>query len=165
MGSDLGCMFTCNPLCPCGKKKMTIYYFAKEIPQTPVYLSSGNKLTFDTADGNTGYVMTADPGMASQLNMLIQKGVGGIRVATAEEYEAFIELKKNYARKKQWREELRPGGDYAPDSVGRGAAAVEEPRRATEASISNPKPPEVRGEKVETPDKQVDFKPNTRRKK
>lgn len=89
---------------------METYAFAKEVPSTPIFLPNGKKLTFDTVDGQTGYTITADPGLAGQLFQMIQNGIGGVRQASLEEYEDFVKKKpgSETPQKRQWREEITP---------------------------------------------------------
>lgn len=149
---------------------MNVVYFAKEVPATPVWLGNGTKIQFDTVDGITGYTLSGDSGVISQLNQVIRKGIGGVRYASEEEYLEFLELKKNSEnRKRQWREEINPNGGYAPDIArSRGAAAAEnQPGRVRPSRISLKDAKEAQGVRRETKplDEPVEeFKPRTSKK-
>lgn len=138
---------------------MDVQFFSKEIPQTPIFLSNGSRLVFDTADGITGYTLTADPGVIAQLERCIRDGVGGVSRCTAEDYQAFVQKKMilpHGQQPRQWREEVRPN-QYAPqpDGVGRAVAA-----KAT-ATAAPPAPLKA----APVPEPAAEFKPKVARKR
>lgn len=134
---------------------MDISYFKKEVPQTPVYLQNGAKLVFDTADGITGFTLSADPGIIAQLQRCVSKGIGGVQPASQDEYGEFLKKKAILPHgqpPREWREEIRPT-QYAPQpDATRPAAAV----------VSPPPPPSVANP---APDPTTAFKPKTGLKK
>lgn len=66
-----------------------MYWFAKELPDQPFYLSSGKKFTFST-------LATEDAWMIGELRSAIRNGIGGVREVTQLEYE---EIKKKEREK------------------------------------------------------------------
>lgn len=136
---------------------METFFFKKLVPATPVYLSNGKKLTFDTVDGQVGYTMTADPALAHQLFAFMHKGIGDISVASAEEYEDFIKKKEpNAPLKRPWREELTPREVTFPGSE----------RSQNVAEVVKAKAPQMTAaQAVVPPAEQIPFKPRTSKKK
>lgn len=137
---------------------METFFFKKSVPATPVYLSNGKKLTFDTVDGQVGYTMTADPALAHQLFSFMQKGIGDISTASADEYEEFIKKKEpNVRPKRPWREELTPREVTFPGSE----------RSQNVAEVVKAKAPQMNAtaQPVAPPVDQVPFKPRTSKKK
>lgn len=139
-----------------------MHFWKKEIPQTPVYLSSGRKVTFDTVDGVTGYTITADPAVTAELNACVARGIGGVSSASKEEYDAFLSLKKNgTTRPKSWREELGPQQLFAQGAAGPVAVARPPQQFASQAATPVPAPAAA---PEQAPRTNVKFTPKTAKK-
>lgn len=135
---------------------MEVVAFAKEVPSTPIHLANGRKVIFDSTDGVTGYTISADPGIITQLDNCIRNGIGGVRRATIQEYEEFSKKKlpTGLNRPKQWREELSPSNINTAGVLA--AAAV---RPTIEAGPVAPAP--APAAPVAAAEPQKPFKPRT----
>lgn len=61
-------------------------YYSKELPESPIYLSSGQPMKFDV-------MTTSDAWLISELDAAIQNGVGGIISITKAQYDDAIKKK------------------------------------------------------------------------
>lgn len=132
-----------------------VTYYAKEVPSTPIHLSNGRKVIFDSLDGITGYTLTADPGIIAQLDNCIRSRIGGVRRATKEEYEEFSKKKLPVGKlpPKQWREELTPSNVHNLAVAPAEARPTFEPKPVAQPAPATPPAP------------QQPFKPKTSRRK
>ena len=71
---------------------LTKKYFRKEIVNTPLYLKGGGKVPFIALGGDIGILETDDATLIGQLEVAINRRMGGVIAITSEEFE---ELKKN----------------------------------------------------------------------
>lgn len=141
---------------------MTTVFFKKELPATPIWLSNGRKITFDTIDGRTGYTLSADPNIIAQLDGCIARGIGGVSRATPEEYEAFAGLKKNSTpQRKSWRDELTPQEVMRGQSIAVAPVAVGSSITPASAPVPKVAPAPA---PAPVPAQSQTFKPKTARK-
>lgn len=99
-------------------------YFAKSVPATPIYLSTGQKVNFPTVDGITGYYRTENEFLIAEFKSCIAGHRGGLRVIDAREYAEFEKKTQNSTPLRQpWREEFK-GRAVAPDTITRGVDAA-----------------------------------------
>ena len=68
-------------------------YYKQAGPDTPLYLSNGQKLVFPTIDGEYGYIVTNDKFLIGEINTAINQFKGGVSICTKDEYKGY--LKKN----------------------------------------------------------------------
>lgn len=69
-------------------------YFKKLVPSTPIWLSNGTPLRFETVDGNVGYYTTDDFYMLSELDACLRGNRGGVSEISASDYEEFLKKKE-----------------------------------------------------------------------
>lgn len=62
-------------------------HYIKELTRNPVYLG-GAKVRFEEFGNGNGGIVTANPLIQQSLETMIQRGQGGLRLVTAEEYAA-----------------------------------------------------------------------------
>ncbi len=138
---------------------MELIAFAKAVPQTPIILSNGRRVVFDSLDGQVGYTISADPGIISQLDNCIRNGIGDVRRIPMSEFEAFASKKKQPGSNhpKIWREELGANELSRP-----GAVAVAEARPTFDPQ---PAPAPVKAVAPPAAEPQVPFKPRTVKRK
>tara|TARA_Y100001963_G_scaffold42905_1_gene60138 strand:+ start:15295 stop:15762 length:468 start_codon:yes stop_codon:yes gene_type:complete len=90
-------------------------YYKQAGPDTPLYLSNGQRLVFPSVDGEYGYIATNDKFLIGEINTAINQFKGGVSVCTKDEYKDFIKKKSSGVRpERKWREEIK--GGYATDS-------------------------------------------------
>ena len=107
-------------------------YYKQAGPDTPLYLSNGQRLVFPSVDGKYGFIATNDKFLIGEINTAINTFKGGVSVCTKDEY-------KDYLKKKilgsSAREEVE-GGDQGrvrdrlvnASPVPRGCSACVQPR-------------------------------------
>ena len=71
-------------------------FYRKLVPQTPVTLSNGSRINFDSIDGGmTGFYSTEDDYLQAELRGHMEGQRFGITEITGQEYEDQYRLKKN----------------------------------------------------------------------
>jgi hypothetical protein len=69
-------------------------YFRKSVPQTPVWVSNGSKIVFDSNDRKAGFYATDNPFVIGELQRADREGRGGVVTITAEQYDTEYVKKK-----------------------------------------------------------------------
>src|SRR5688572_7192374 len=101
-------------------------FFKKQGPRTSILLPNGDKITFDTVDGITGFYKTDDAGQIATFEKCIKEHRGGLEETDEATFNEFVKKKENskpYAPSFE-REAISAGtmSDTAPRTVR--AAAV-----------------------------------------
>ena len=90
-------------------------YYKQAGPDTPLYLSNGQRLVFPSVDGKYGFIATNDKFLIGEINTAINTFKGGVSVCTKDEYKDYLKKKSSGVRpERKWREEIKAG--YATDS-------------------------------------------------
>lgn len=93
-------------------------YYAKSVPRTPIFLSTGKKLEFDRVNAAIGIFATENQFLLGQLETCIKFQRGGVREIDQAEYESLLAKKEkpaSFGRRSPWREEV--GAGKMPDTV------------------------------------------------
>jgi hypothetical protein len=69
-------------------------YFRKSVPKTPVWISNGSKIVFDSNDRKAGFYATDNAFVIGELEKAEREGRGGVVSITDEQYDAEYIKKK-----------------------------------------------------------------------
>jgi hypothetical protein len=109
---------------------ISMKFFKKEGPRTPIVRKTGDSVKFETIDGNWGYYSTDDPALIEEFNLCIKQHRGALTEITEQQFEDEFSKKKPSSKPlgQPWREEFGGGpmGDTASAPRTKSSPAVVE---------------------------------------